>query len=80
MKQKHTTYKKSKGFSLIELMIAMVIGLLMMLGAMGLFTSNKRIYRELNSMVVPVHVRVTVRNSAAASRVPLPCGNRRNFR
>ncbi len=45
-------YKKNhiKGFSLIELMIAMVIGVLLLLGATGLFISNKRIYKEQNSM------------------------------
>ncbi|MEO1925574.1 MAG: hypothetical protein ABGY08_06260, partial [Gammaproteobacteria bacterium] len=36
--------------SLIELLIAMTIGMLLMLGAITLFSNNKRIYREVNSM------------------------------
>ena len=39
-------YTKNKGFSLIEVMIAMLIGILLMTGAVGLFISNKRIYKE----------------------------------
>ena len=42
--------KKVQGFSIIELMIAMLIGLLLLTGAMGLFISNKRIYKEHDSM------------------------------
>ena len=35
-----------RGFSLIELMVAMTIGLMLLGGAASLFISNKRIYRE----------------------------------
>jgi type IV pilus assembly protein PilW len=48
-----TTYKsqsKSKGLTLIEILIALVIGSLLMVGAMGLFMSNKRVYKEQDSM------------------------------
>jgi type IV pilus assembly protein PilW len=48
-----TTFKspaKYKGLTLIEIMIALVIGSLLMVGAMGLFVSNKRIYKEQDSM------------------------------
>ena len=44
------TKKYSKGLSLIELMIAMVIGLLLLLGTTSLFTNNKRIYKDQNEM------------------------------
>ncbi|WP_156968866.1 PilW family protein, partial [Arenimonas metalli] len=35
----------ARGFSLIELMIAMIIGLLVIAAAGGIFVSNKRTYR-----------------------------------
>ena len=38
------------GFSLIELMVAMLIGVMMLTAAMGLFMSNKRIYKEQDQM------------------------------
>ncbi len=38
------------GFSLIELMTAMVISLLLLTAAVGVFISNNRIYREQNEM------------------------------
>jgi type IV pilus assembly protein PilW len=50
MKLKYFRYNQNKGMSLIELLIAMAIGMLMMLGAVTLFSNNKRIYKELNSM------------------------------
>lgn len=50
MKLKYFRYNQNKGMSLIELMVAMVIGMLMMLGAVTLFSSNKRIYKEQNHM------------------------------
>jgi type IV pilus assembly protein PilW len=50
MKLKNTRYNKNKGMSLIELLIAMLIGSLMMVGVVTLFSSNKRIYKEQNSM------------------------------
>ncbi len=40
----------NKGFSLIELVIAMLIGVFLMLGATSLFISNKRIYKEQEAM------------------------------
>jgi type IV pilus assembly protein PilW len=49
MKLKYFRYNQNKGMSLIELLIAMAIGMLMMLGAVTLFSNNKRIYKELNS-------------------------------
>lgn len=42
--------QKQHGFSLIELMIAMLIGILMLLAATGLFINNNRIYNEQNEM------------------------------
>lgn len=42
--------KKLKGFSLIEIMIAIVISAILLLGATGMFISNKRIYREQNAI------------------------------
>jgi type IV pilus assembly protein PilW len=50
MKLKYFRYSQNKGMSLIELLIAMTIGMLLMLGAVTLFSNNKRIYREVNSM------------------------------
>ncbi len=43
-------YSRCKGLSLIELMVAMVIGLLLLTGTASMFISNKRIYREQNDM------------------------------
>lgn len=42
--------KKQNGLSLIELMIAMLIGVLMLTAAIGLLVSNKRIYKEQNEI------------------------------
>jgi type IV pilus assembly protein PilW len=42
--------KKQDGMSLIELLIAMLIGVLMMTAAIGLLISNKRVYKEQNEM------------------------------
>lgn len=42
--------KKQAGLTLIEVMIAMVIGLLLLSGLTSLFMANKRIYREQESM------------------------------
>ena len=42
--------RKQKGLTLIELMIAMVIGLLLLGGTVSMFISNKRVYREQESM------------------------------
>lgn len=50
MKLKYFRYKQNKGMSLIELLIAMLIGMMLMLGAVTLFSNNKRVYREQNSM------------------------------
>jgi len=38
------------GLTLIEIMVALVIGSFLMLGAMGLFISNKRVYNEQDVM------------------------------
>lgn len=43
-------YRQSGGFSLIELLVAMVIGLLLLTGTVSMFMSNKRIYREQDEM------------------------------
>jgi type IV pilus assembly protein PilW len=45
----HTSSRQS-GLTLIELMVAMTIGLLLLGGAASLFISNKRIYREQEEM------------------------------
>lgn len=42
--------QKNNGFTLIELLVAMTIGILMLTAAMGLFMSNKRIYKEQDEM------------------------------
>ena len=42
--------RQQKGLTLIELMIAMVIGLLLLGGTISMFISNKRVYREQESM------------------------------
>jgi type IV pilus assembly protein PilW len=42
--------KYNLGFTLIELMIAMVIGILLLAGTASLFISNKRIYKDQNEM------------------------------
>lgn len=42
--------KHNKGMSLIELMIAMVLGVILLLGATTLFSNNKRVYREVDHM------------------------------
>ncbi len=42
--------QSSKGFTLVELMVAMVIGLLMMGGVMQVFISNKQTHRQQEAM------------------------------
>jgi type IV pilus assembly protein PilW len=42
--------KRQSGLTLIELMVAMTIGLLLLAGTASLFISNKRIYREQDEM------------------------------
>jgi len=42
--------EKQNGLTLIEVMIAMLIGLLLLLGVFGMFMANKRIYTEQESM------------------------------
>jgi type IV pilus assembly protein PilW len=42
--------RKQKGLTLIELMIALVIGLLLLAGTISMFISNKRVYKEQESM------------------------------
>ncbi len=44
------TYKKQQGLSLIELLIAITIGLLLLVGTASMMISNKRIYKEQNEM------------------------------
>lgn len=50
MKQKQHPSIHNRGFSLIELMIAMVIGLLLLAGISSMFMTNKRIYRAQDEM------------------------------
>ena len=40
--------QKQNGLTLIELLIAMLLGTLMILGATSMFTANKRIYKEVD--------------------------------
>jgi type IV pilus assembly protein PilW len=50
---KHSTIKKiqhNSGFSMIELMVAMVIGLILMGGVMELYVSNKMAYKTSEAM------------------------------
>ena len=42
--------KKYQGFSLIELMIAMLLGILLLLSITSMFVTNKRVYKEQESM------------------------------
>lgn len=42
--------RKQNGLTLIELMIAMVIGLLLLGGTISMFISNKRVYKEQENM------------------------------
>jgi type IV pilus assembly protein PilW len=42
--------QNQNGMSLIELLIAMLIGILMLTAAIGMLVSNKRIYKEQNEM------------------------------
>jgi type IV pilus assembly protein PilW len=50
MNQDKQTSQKQRGLTLIEIMIALVISSFLMLGAMTLFISNKRIFNEMESM------------------------------
>ena len=50
MKDPMKLYPRSKGFSLIELMVAMVVGLLLLVATGNMFLSNKRIYTEQEEM------------------------------
>ena len=40
--------KKQQGLTLIELLIAMLIGTLLILGASSMFIANKRVYKEVD--------------------------------
>ena len=43
-----SSQQKQNGLTLIELLIAMLLGTLMILGATSMFTANKRVYREVD--------------------------------
>jgi type IV pilus assembly protein PilW len=43
-----SSQQKQNGLTLIELMIAMLLGTLMILGATSMFTANQRIYKEVD--------------------------------
>jgi len=45
-----TSYKKTKGLTLMELLIAMVIGLMLLGGAITMFMNNKVIYKQVNEV------------------------------
>ncbi len=42
------TYRAGRGFTIIELMVAMTLGLILLGGTINLFISNKRTYQEQN--------------------------------
>ncbi len=42
--------KKCKGLTLMELMIAMAIGLMLLSGALSMFINNKRVYKQVNEV------------------------------
>ena len=42
------TQKKQHGLTLLELLIAMLIGTLLILGATSMFIANKRVYKEVD--------------------------------
>ena len=44
------TRQQQQGLTLLEILIAMSVGLLLLLGATSMFVSNKRIYREQQIM------------------------------
>ena len=44
------TARSMRGLSLIELMIAMLLGLLVVGGAIGIFVSNRRAYNATESL------------------------------
>ena len=46
----HATHPYQRGFSLVELMISMVLGLLIIAGASSVFLSNKQLYRTSNAL------------------------------
>jgi len=48
--QRHIIMTNSKGFGLIELMIAMAIGLVLMLGVLELYVSNKQAYKTTEAL------------------------------
>ncbi len=50
MMQKNIAYRKSRGLTLMELMIAMAIGLMLLGGALTMFINNKRIYKTVNEV------------------------------
>ena len=52
MKAQELKLSNSKGFTLIELMVAMVIGLIVMLGLISLFTSSSTLNRAQNGLSV----------------------------
>ena len=43
-----SSQQKQSGLTLIELLIAMLLGTLMILGATSMFTANKRVYKEVD--------------------------------
>ncbi len=43
-----SSQQKQNGLTLIELMISMLLGTLMILGATSMFTANKRVYKEVD--------------------------------
>ena len=43
-----SSQQKQNGLTLIELLIAMLLGTLMILGATSMFTANKRVYKEVD--------------------------------
>ncbi len=46
----NTQNNHQTGFSLIELMTAMTIGIILLLGALSMFMTNNRVYKEQNEM------------------------------
>jgi prepilin-type N-terminal cleavage/methylation domain-containing protein len=44
------SFSRSQGFTLVELMVAMVIGLILMLGITAVFSSNKQTYKMQNTL------------------------------
>ena len=78
----HLPMRRSSGFTLIELMVALLIGLLVLAAALGLFLTNQRTYRATENLSrVPENSRAAFELLAADIRAAggNPCGREQNI-